>query len=214
MTMESSGHHADTPPSGRGGRPSPVPEGRPSPVDGERATPGLEDWSDSVHQVLAGEGVRLVSYVPDAGHRRLIERCQDDHALTAVPLTTEEEGIGLAMGAWLGGVKSVLLLQSSGVGNLVNVLGALGECRFPLVMLVTMRGEHGEFNPWQVPMGRATPGVLREMGVTVDRVTDARMVATRVEAALRQAYGSYAVVAVLISQSLIGMKSFQEGAAG
>ena len=118
--------------------------------------------------------MRIVGYVPDAGHKRLIELCQADRKMRAVVLTTEEEGIGLAAGAWLGGRKSVLLMQSSGVGNIVNVLGMVQVCRFPLVMIVTMRGEQGEFNPWQVPMGHATPQVLEAMGVSVRRASDAR----------------------------------------
>jgi len=177
----------------------------------ERQTDPL-DWPAAIHRALSEGGVRLVSYVPDAGHKRLIELCQADEAMKAVPLTSEEEGIGLAMGAWLAGEKSALLLQSSGVGNLVNVLGALKECRAPAVMLVTMRGEYGEFNPWQVPMGQATPSVLEKMGVVLERVSEAEKVGPTVEAAIRLAYRSYTGVAVLISQSLVGIKSFQEQA--
>ncbi len=98
-----------------------------------------------------------MGYVPDAGHKRLIELCQADARMRSVVLSTEEEGIGLAAGAWLGGQRSVLLMQSSGVGNIINALAMVRECRFPLLVLVTMRGENGEFNPWQVPMGQATP---------------------------------------------------------
>ena len=75
------------------------------------------DWPAEVHQELKKAGVRVVGYVPDAGHRRLIELCQADRSMRAVPLTTEEEGVGLATGAWLGGEKSVVLMQSSGVGR-------------------------------------------------------------------------------------------------
>src|SRR5215204_5691130 len=107
------------------------------------------DWPLGLHKVLAETGVRQVGYVPDAGHKRLIELCQADKSMRAVVLTTEEEGIGLAAGAWLGGQKSVLLMQSSGVGNVVNVLGMVQVCRFPLAIIVTMRGEQGEFNTWQ-----------------------------------------------------------------
>jgi len=163
-------------------------------------------WPEQVHRTLAAAGVRIVGYVPDAGHKRLIELCQADRKMRAVVLTTEEEGIGLAAGAWLGGQKSVLLMQSSGVGNLVNVLGMVQVCRFPLVMIITMRGEQGEFNPWQVPMGRATPQVLEAMGVSVRRASDAKDVAPLVAEALK---GEKAV-AVLVSQSVIGIKSFQE----
>jgi sulfopyruvate decarboxylase alpha subunit len=130
--------------------------------------------------------------------------------MRAVVLSTEEEGIGLAAGAWLGGERSVLLMQSSGVGNVINVLGTIKECRFPLVTIVTMRGEEGEFNPWQVPMGQATRTVLEAMGTVVHRPGTADEIAPGVSAALRLAYNSYASVAVLIRQRVIGIKSFQE----
>jgi len=167
-------------------------------------------WPDAIHRELSAAHIRMVGYVPDAGHKRLIELCQADRAMRTVVLSTEEEGIGLAAGAWLGGERSVLLMQSSGVGNLVNVLGMVKECRFPLVTLVTMRGEEGEFNPWQVPMGQATRPVLEAMGTVVQRPANAEEIAPTVNAALRLAYNSYASVAVLIPQRVIGIKSFQE----
>ena len=169
-------------------------------------------WPDEIHRELAAAKVKLIGYVPDAGHKRLIELCQADKSMRTVVLSTEEEGIGLATGAWLGGERSVLLMQSSGVGNIVNVLGTVKECRFPLVTLVTMRGEEGEFNPWQVPMGQATRTVLEAMGTVVHRPAGAEEIAPTVNAALRLAYNSYASVAVLIPQRVIGIKSFQDQA--
>ena len=170
-------------------------------------------WPEEIHRELSAAGVRVVGYVPDAGHKRLIELCQADKKMRAVVLTTEEEGIGLAAGAWLGGQKSVLLMQSSGVGNVVNVLGMVRECRFPLVTLVTMRGEQGEFNPWQVPMGQAVRPVLEAMGTVVHAPAAEDDIVPTVNAALRLAYNSYASVAVLIPQRVIGIKSFQDQAA-
>jgi sulfopyruvate decarboxylase alpha subunit len=171
------------------------------------------DWPAEIHHELSAAGVRIVGYVPDAGHKRLIELCQADKAMRTVVLSTEEEGIGLATGAWLGGERCVLLMQSSGVGNVVNALGTVKECRFPLLMLVTMRGQQGEFNPWQVPMGQATRSVLEAMGTVVHPADTAEDIAPTVNAALRLAYNSYASLAVLISQRVIGIKSFQDQAA-
>ena len=168
------------------------------------------DWPAEVHRELRAAGVRIVGYVPDAGHKRLIELCQADAEIRAVPLTTEEEGIGLSAGAWLGGEKTVLLMQSSGVGNLVNVLGMVKVCRFPLLMIVTMRGEQGEFNPWQVPMGQTTARVLEAMGVAVRQAGAAETLAAHVHAALRIAFETHGAEAVLIAQRVIGIKSFQE----
>ena len=170
----------------------------------------MSPWPKEIHRTLRGAGVRAVGYVPDAGHKELIELCRADRSMRAVVLSTEEEGIGLAAGAWLGGMRSALLMQSSGVGNCINHLGSVRECRFPLLMLVTMRGQVGEFNPWQVPLGQATPGVLAAMGVVVMQADSAGAIAPAVDAAARLAFGSYQAVAVLISQAVIGIKSFQE----
>ena len=167
-------------------------------------------FPDAVHGELVAAGVRVVGYVPDAGHKRLIELCHADRKMRVVPLTTEEEGIGLAAGAWLGGERSVLLMQSSGIGNIINVLGMVQVCRFPLVMVVTMRGEAGEFNSWQVPMGEATARVLEAMGVTVQRAENEGEISSLVKKALRSCYRDGSASAMLIAQRVVGIKSFQE----
>ena len=168
------------------------------------------DWPQDIYKELVAAGVRVVGYVPDAGHKRLIELCHEDRNMRVVPLSTEEEGIGLVAGAWLGGERSVLLMQSSGVGNIINVLGMVQVCRFPLTMIVTMRGEQGEFNSWQVPMGQNTARVLEAMGVAVRQAGEAQTVAGHVGAALRKAFEATGAEAVLINQRVIGIKSFQE----
>jgi sulfopyruvate decarboxylase alpha subunit len=165
-------------------------------------------WSDGVYRALRAGGIDLVPFVPDGGLRGLIERCQADPDMQTVTLSTEQEGIALAAGAWVGGRRSAMLMQSSGVGNCVNMLSILKTGQFPLLMLVTMRGEWGEFNPWQVPMGQATPKVLEAMGVLLVRCTDPDELPGAVEAALRLAYSTYSPVAVLISQQLLGAKVF------
>jgi sulfopyruvate decarboxylase alpha subunit len=159
--------------------------------------------------MLVEEKVRQVVYVPDAGHTRLIDRCRADPTMRTVVLTTEEEGIGVLAGAWLGGERGVLLMQSSGVGNCINMLSLATVCRFPLLMLVTMRGEWGEFNPWQIPMGKGTGPILEEAGVLVHRIDRAEDAAETVQAAARIAFNSDRAAAVLIAQRVIGTKVFK-----
>jgi sulfopyruvate decarboxylase alpha subunit len=166
-------------------------------------------WPDDIHGVLVGMGVRQVGYVPDSGHARLINLVRADRSMRAIPLTTEEEGAALAVGAWLGGEKSVLLMQSSGAGNCINMLGMVNECRVPLLALVTMRGHWGEFNPWQVPMSQATAPALAAMGVVVHPVDEADRVAETVDAAAGLAFNTGRSVAVLISQRIVGAKQFK-----
>ena len=167
-------------------------------------------WSEGVYQLFKQQHIRQVSLVPDAGHAHLIRLCEADADLRMVRLTTEEEGIALAVGAWLGGDKSVLLMQSSGVGNCINMLSMLQVCQIPLAMLVTMRGEWGEFNPWQVPMGRAAGSVLEEMGVLVTSAQQEDQVVAAAEGALRIAYNTLRPAAVLIGQRVLGAKTFMD----
>ncbi|HEY5300845.1 MAG TPA: phosphonopyruvate decarboxylase [Acetobacteraceae bacterium] len=166
------------------------------------------DWPSSVYAALKDARVTQIGYVPDAGHAALIDAAHADPAMNAVVLTTEEEGIAMAAGAWLGGTRAVLLMQSSGVGNCINMLSLPINCRMPFLTLVTMRGEWGEFNPWQVPMGAATPTVLTAAGVHVHRADHPDDVAETVAACAALAFDSAVSVAVLFGQRLIGSKVF------
>jgi sulfopyruvate decarboxylase alpha subunit len=165
-------------------------------------------WQESIYQVLKSGGIKQVSYVPDAGHAHVIRRIHADPEMRGIVLTTEEEGVAVASGAWLGGQRSALLMQSSGVGNCINMMSLLQSCRFPFLTLVTMRGEYAEFNPWQVPMSKATQGSMELMGITVLRAERADEVEDIVSAALDAAFEGGEQVAVLLSQSLIGRKKW------
>jgi sulfopyruvate decarboxylase alpha subunit len=187
--------------------------GRPSPARGKRlteppqpVTAGRADWREVIFGARKTAANRQIGYVPDAGHSRLIELCEADPAIRAVRLTSEEEGIGLAAGAWLGGQRAALLMQSSGVGNCINLLSLAKSCRFPLALLITMRGEWGEFNPWQVPMGTKTQAALELMDVLVYRVERAADAGETVSAALDLAFNGELATAVLLAQRLIGAK--------
>ena len=168
-------------------------------------------WPDQIYDLLKQHGVRQVALVPDAGHARLIKRCLADNQMKVVPLTTEEEGVAMLFGAWLGGEKGVLLMQSSGVGNCINMLSVAVAHRTPCPMLVTMRGEFGEFNPFQVPMGQATPAVLEAMGTLLNRADRPEDVAPSVEATLTLAFNTFRPTATLIGQRVLGAKTFGKG---
>jgi sulfopyruvate decarboxylase alpha subunit len=177
-------------------------------ADAEKAVEASSPWPEDIFSILQRFDVRQVPYVPDAGHSLLIERVLGSSSMRAVPLTTEEEGIALLAGAWAGGQRGVLLMQSSGVGNCINMLSLTQIFRFPFLTLVTMRGEWGEFNPWQVPMGSSTQGVLELSGVRVLRASHPAEVREVMEAAASQAYNACTPTALLLSQRLIGTKVF------
>lgn len=179
-----------------------------APVDTDSTDRDPKSWQDGIFQTLKSNAIELVGYVPDAGHSSVITQCRADEAITDVVLTTEEEGIGLCAGAWLGGKRSVLLMQSSGVGNCVNAFSLQQITRFPLVIIVTMRGEYAEFNPWQVPMGSITEQTLKLSGFMTYRANEPAEAVELTQAAIDMAFGSSIATSVLLSQRLIGRKKW------
>ena len=165
-------------------------------------------WQDTVYAILREANVTQFAYVPDAGHRILIDKSLADPDVHAVALTTEEEGVALLAGADLGGARGVLLMQSSGVGNCINMLSLNKGGRFPLLTLVSMRGDFGEGNPWQFPMGQATQPVLEAMGVICLRADTPDEAIASVRAAIPMAFQADNAVAVLLTQKLLGAKPF------
>lgn len=168
------------------------------------------EWVPDLYRVLKAQGIEQVAYVPDAGHSQLIKLCEADAQIHSVSLTTEEEGVAMLGGAWLGGAKGAMLIQSSGVGNCINMLALIQECRMPFLTIVTMRGEWGEFNPWQCPMGQSTQAALENAGVFVLRADAGGEIAETVRAAALLAFNSNRAVAVLIGQKVLGIKDFNK----
>jgi sulfopyruvate decarboxylase alpha subunit len=167
-----------------------------------------ETWPAELYRVLKAAKVRHAAYVPDAGHAELIDLLRADPEIVCNVLTTEEEGVAIVAGAWLGGQRSVLLMQSSGVGNCINMLSLPIIARFPLLMFVTMRGEWSEFNPWQTPMGLATEASLKAIGVQTMRCETPPDLIETAESAATLAYDSDRQIAVIIAQRMLGKKKW------
>ena len=165
-------------------------------------------WQDELYDLLCRNNITQFAYVPDAGHRVLIDRSLADPGVHSAALTTEEEGVALLAGADLGGARGVLLMQSSGTGNCVNMLSLIKGGRFPFLTLVSMRGDFGDGNPWQFPMGQAVEPVLSAMGVICLRIERPEEVVPTVSAALTMVFQSGNAVAVLLTQKLLGAKQF------
>jgi len=165
-------------------------------------------WQDELYDLLRRSDITQFAYVPDAGHRILIDRSLADPGVHSVALTTEEEGVALIAGADLGGARGVLLMQSSGAGNCVNMLSLIKGGRFPFLTLLSMRGDFGEGNPWQFPMGQAVEPVLQAMGVICLRIERPEEVIPTVSAALTMVFQGGNAVAVLLTQKLLGAKAF------
>jgi sulfopyruvate decarboxylase alpha subunit len=168
------------------------------------------NWSDEVFKIIKDQQIRTIATVPDAGLTRILNMCQADDDVRVVTLSTEEEGVGVTYGAWLGGQRSALFMQSSGTGNCINALALPAYHETPLLMMVTMRGQEGEGNPAQFPMGRGVKPVFEAMGVVCLDANSADEVSQRFAEAVDLAFNQGKSVAVLIAQQVIGAKSFSK----
>jgi len=167
-----------------------------------------DGWSADVFTAMRKRGIETVCTIPDGGLTPLLRMVADSDEMRLVTLSTEEEGMGVVAGQWLGGKRSLMAMQSSGVGNCINALGFPAILGTPCLMLVTMRGVWGEFNPWQVQMGMATRSVLEAVGVKCFPVDDPSEVAETFASAADLCFNGNFSVAVLVSQRVIGAKGF------
>jgi len=165
-------------------------------------------WTQKLFSQLVEGGVTLFTHVPDAGNAALIRMAQNNNKTSALLLSTEEEGVGICAGADLVGGRGVVCMQSSGVGNCVNHLSLVKGGRFPVFLIVTMRGDYGEMNPWQYPTGQAVDAVLDTMGLLLFRVDSEEELEVATGAALSACFKGGQGVALILSQRFLGAKAF------
>ena len=163
------------------------------------------EWAETIIAALREQGVSLITLVPDEPLMPLIAGAQADASFTTLTATREEEAIGIASGAALGGRRAAVLMQSSGFGNSVNALASLVvPYQLPIPLFISERGTLGEHNAVQVPIARTLRPALDALGithVTLDRLDELTFIVGRT---LRQAFLTQAPVAFLLSPALTG----------
>ena len=124
----------------------------------------MMDSSEAIYNGLKDAGIDFIVSVPCVNLSKILDMLDEDDEITHIPVTREEEGIGICAGAYLGGKKTAILMQNSGLGNSINALKSLTELyNFPLLMIMSHRGTDGENIVGQVPMGQSTPRLLEAM---------------------------------------------------
>jgi sulfopyruvate decarboxylase TPP-binding subunit len=166
------------------------------------------DWSADVFQSLKDQDITQVGFVADGGMKNIISRCQAEPTMSTIALSSEEEGPSLMAGAWLGGAKGCVVMQSTGVGNCINTFSMSEVCQFPLLVLVSARSTWSEGNRWQVPMGQRARKYFEMAGFHTHFVERPEDAGPTVAAGAKQAYNTLNGVGVFFSQRVMGVKEF------
>ena len=168
-------------------------------------------WHEIVLGALKKNDVRLATYVPDRVFTPLIKALHDDPFFTTFPATREEEAIGIVAGAWMGGMRGAVLMQTSGFGTIPNALASLAVAyQIPLLMLVSERGTLGEFNLGQALVCRTMRPVLDSLAVETHTITRLDELEFIIDRSIKQAVATQAPVALILSPLLTGGKIFEQ----
>ena len=168
-----------------------------------------QPWYEIVRATLKANDVRLITYVPDRVLTPLIKTIHADSFFTAFVTAREEEAVGIVTGAWMGGTRGALLMQTSGFATLANVLASLVvPSQIPLIMVVSERGTLGEFNLGQAMVCRTMRPVLDSLAIEHHTITRHDELEFIVDRSIKQAVTTQAPVALILSPLLTGGKVF------
>ncbi|MGX1170380.1 sulfopyruvate decarboxylase alpha subunit [Bradyrhizobium sp. USDA 372] len=179
----------------------------------EQQTQGSRDgsWHGIVLQTLKRNEISLIPYVPDRVLKPLIKNLHADPFFTTFATAREEEAVGIVSGAWMGGRRGAVLMQTSGFATLANVLASLAvPYQIPLIMFVSERGTLGEFNYGQSLVCRTMRPVLDSLALehhTITRLDELEFITDR---SIRQAVTTQAPVALILNPLLTGGKVFDK----
>lgn len=163
----------------------------------------VETWEDVVIRVLKANNVDLVTYVPDNVLSRLIQKAEADPYFTVIAPAREEEAVAIAAGAYMGGRRGVVLMQTSGFATIANALASLAcPYQLPVVMIISERGTLGEFQQGQAMVCRTMRPVLQSLGIEHFAIQDRNQVEFVVNGMIQQAFATQAPAAIILSPLL------------
>jgi sulfopyruvate decarboxylase alpha subunit len=167
-------------------------------------------WHEIILATLKANNVKLIVYVPDRVFTPLIKSLHADQFFTTFAAAREEEAIGIITGAWMGGLRGAVLMQTSGFGTIPNALASLVvPCQIPALIFVSERGTLGEFNLGQALVYKTMRPVLNSLAVENVTITRQDELAFTVDRSIKQAVATQAPVTFILSPLLTGGKVFE-----
>jgi sulfopyruvate decarboxylase alpha subunit len=169
----------------------------------ETTVPAGETWDETLVRVFKANEIKLITYVPDKVLAPLIKRLHADPYFTVICPAREEEAVGIVTGAYMGGLRGIVLMQTSGFATLPNALASLTvPYQIPLLMLISERGTLGDFQLGQVIVCRTMRPILNSLNIEnygIERQDDVEFIADRM---IKQAYATQANAAMILSPLL------------
>lgn len=164
-------------------------------------------WAKHMADVLRRNGIRTFATVPDYIVGQVLDELTSDPECRVITVTREEEGVGVLSGAFMGGKRGALIMQNSGLGNCINALASLNVAsQIPIVLVISHRGDLGEFNPAQVPMGQATEAILESLDIRYVRPSSVGELETQGDGLIKLGYTRMLPVVFLLPPELTGGK--------
>ena len=164
-------------------------------------------WADTIVQAYKDSDVGFITYIPDNSLAIILRLMEKDPFFKLVPVSREEEGIGVSSGAYAAGQRAGVFMQSSGLGNCVNALGSLNvAARIPVPLLINLRGHVGETSTAQFPMGRAAKLVLDALGIVHFELSDEARLYEMATGAIKACYASHQPIGMFMTPLLHGGK--------
>ena len=165
------------------------------------------DWPNQIVSVLKASDICSIAFVPDSVIGSILKAAEKDSFFHLTTLAREEEGVGVLTGEYLGGRRGALMMQSAGFGNCINALASLAiPYQIPFLILISQRGELGEFNACHVTMGKALRRIMDAIGIQHFTVEHHDSLEIILNGAIKTAYASDRPVAVILSTILVGWK--------
>ena len=167
-------------------------------------------WHETILATLKANDVKLIVYVPDRVFTPLIKALHADPFFTTFAAAREEEALGIITGAWMGGLRGAVLMQTSGFATIPNTLASLVvPCQIPALIFVSERGTLGEFNLGQALGCKTMRPVLNSLAVENITITRQDELAFTVDRSIKQAVATQAPVTFILSPLLTGGKVFE-----
>ncbi len=114
-----------------------------------------------IYEEIKNSNINLILSLPCIMLKDLLRIIEEKNEIQHIPITREEEGVGIAAGAYLGGRLPAILMQNSGLGNSINAIKSLLHLfKIPVVFIMSHRGAEGEKIAAQIPMGKLTLNLL------------------------------------------------------